>query len=59
MEKAYPTISCLSDEDIDKLIADHWREIKGLIQELKRRKKIVSDTNTTPLGFGHRDGRTP
>jgi hypothetical protein len=48
----------LSEGDIDKLIADHWREIKGLIQELRRRKKTVLNTDNEPLDTGLRDGRT-
>ena len=34
-------IESLSNEDIDMLIATHWREIKGLIKELKRRKECT------------------
>jgi hypothetical protein len=58
-ETVCPTIESLSNADIDKLIADHWREIKGLIREIRRRKQIVLDTNSEPLGVGPRDGRTP
>jgi hypothetical protein len=32
-------MSSLSDEDIDYLIAAHWREIRGLMKEVNRRKK--------------------
>jgi hypothetical protein len=41
----------LTDDQIDQLVADHWREIKGLLQEMKRRrKKIVSNTDKPTLG---------
>jgi hypothetical protein len=33
------TTSDLSDEQIELLIADHWREIKGLLAEVRRRKE--------------------
>jgi hypothetical protein len=35
----------LSNDQIDQLIADHWREIRGLIKEIRRRKQFVSNTN--------------
>ena len=40
---ANPTVASLSDEDIDFLIASHWREIRGLMKELKRRKTDGTD----------------
>jgi hypothetical protein len=46
----------LSDEQINLLIADHWREIRGLLRE-KKRRQIVPNTNEEPLDSGHRDGR--
>lgn len=27
----------LSDEVLDQLLRDHWREIQGILKELKRR----------------------
>jgi hypothetical protein len=45
----------LSSEQIEQLITDHWRELKGLLKELKRRR--VSQTNNEPLDSGYRDGR--
>lgn len=38
-EAASTILQSLSDADIDKLIADHWREIKGLIKEMERRRE--------------------
>jgi hypothetical protein len=52
-----PNVEQLSSDQIDKLIADHWREIKGLIREIRRRKQVVSNTNTTALDTGRGDGR--
>lgn len=31
-------IEDLSDEVLDKLLEDHWREIKGILREQKRRR---------------------
>ena len=51
LSKDKPTlIRGLSDEVIEKLIEDHWREIKGLMKEQKRRKKIVLNTDKPTLG---------
>jgi hypothetical protein len=50
-------IKSLSDETLDQLLEDHWREIKGILKEQKRRR-IVSNTNKEPLDSGHRDGRS-
>jgi hypothetical protein len=50
----------LTDDQIDKLVADHWREIKGLLEEMKKRRKqrkIVLNTDEKSLGVRHRDGR--
>jgi hypothetical protein len=44
----------LTDEQINQLITDHWREIRGLLREKKRR--IVFNTDQEPLDTGHRDG---
>jgi hypothetical protein len=49
-------VESLSLGDIDQLIADHWREIRGLIRE-KRRRHTVSDTYQEPLDTGCGNGR--
>lgn len=46
----------LTNEQLEKLVADHWREIKGLLKEIKRRH--VLNTNPEALDSGHRNGRT-
>lgn len=53
------TPSQLSDEEIDTLITDHWREIRGLLREKKRRLQDLPDTNEEPLATGYRDGWAP
>lgn len=55
-EMQYPMIGSLSNEEIDRLIADHWREIKGLIRELRRRKTVLN-ADREPLDSGRGDGR--
>jgi hypothetical protein len=48
----------LPDDQIDKLVSDHWREIKGLLNEMrKRRRENLSNTDGKPLGARSRDGR--
>jgi hypothetical protein len=50
-------IEALTDEQINQLIGDHWREIKGLLREKKRRLQAVSDTNGVSLADRRGDGR--
>lgn len=45
-ETAFVTTSELSDEVIDKLIEDHWREIRGLLAELRKRGKHYGVSNS-------------
>lgn len=51
-------ITSLDDHIIDQLIADHWRELKGLLKEKQRRNEL-SYPNKEPLDNRHRDGWAP
>jgi hypothetical protein len=31
----------LTDDQIDQLITEHWREIRGLLNELRRRRNAT------------------
>jgi hypothetical protein len=48
-------LEVLTDEQINQLISDHWREIRGLLRE-KKRRQIVPNTDEEPLDTGHGDG---
>lgn len=48
----------LTDEQVEQLIADHWREIKGLLREQERRRgNKVPQPDGKPLDNRRRDGR--